>query len=124
MVIPIIPYFSKMTRESKTAKAERLLRSGRGDPLWATVVMLQERVKYLERQLRRGEKTQAELQEEISALEEEVRQLTSRYTSSSRCRELEAENQKLRHQVKSLQHQLGVYRDPFLERTFSTYEML
>ena len=113
-----------MTRESKTAKAERLLRSGRGDPLWATVVMLQERVKYLERQLRRGEKTQAELQEEISVLEKEVRQLTSRYTSSSRCRELEAENQKLRRQVKSLQHQLGVYRDPSLERTFSTYEML
>ena len=116
--------FIIMTRESKTDKAQRLLRSGRIDPLWATVTTLQERVKYLERVMRRGEKTKAKLQEEISALEEEVRELTSRSTDSARCKELVEENLKLRRKVKSLRHQLGIYRESALERTYSSIELL
>lgn len=113
-----------MTRESKTNKAQRLLRSGRTDPMWATITILQERVKYLERVVRRGEKTQEELQGEISSLEEEIRSLTAVGTSAARCRELEEENQKLRRRIKHLRFQLGHYREPSLERTYSTYDLL
>ncbi len=88
------------------------------------IITLQERVKYLERVVCCDEKTKAELQEEISALEEEVRELTSRSTDSARCKELVEENLKLRRKVKTLRHQLGIYREPALERTYSSIELL
>lgn len=124
-VFLIFPFIS-MPRETRTAKAQRLTRSGRMDPLWATVITLQERVKYLERQIRRGERSQADLQEEIHQLEREVERLASRSSTSTRIRELELENQNLRQRVGRLGVllvQLGVPIPAPLDRTFSSLEL-
>jgi chromosome segregation ATPase len=115
-----------MTRETKTAKTERLLRSGRIDPNWATITLLQERVKYLERQIRRGEKTKTEMEGEINRLEEEIDRLSSQSTPTERVRELELENQNLRQHVFNLCRQLlqlGIRTAPPLDRTFSSLEL-
>jgi chromosome segregation ATPase len=115
-----------MPRENKLVKVNRLTRSGRMDPLWATVVTLQERVKYLERQIRRGERSKANLTEEIRRLKEEVERLSSQRTSSQQLRELELENQNLRRQVARLGNLLVQLRIPIptpLERTFSSFDL-
>jgi predicted RNase H-like nuclease (RuvC/YqgF family) len=113
-----------MPRETKYAKQGRSTRSGRSDPLWETIVLLQERVKFLERQIRRSEKSKAVLEEEIGTLRQEVELLASRPSSSIRMRELELENQNLRRQVVRLGQMLVQLRVtvpvPF-DRTFSSH---
>jgi predicted RNase H-like nuclease (RuvC/YqgF family) len=121
---PLFP--TNMPRETKITKVNRLTRSGRMDPLWATVVTLQERVKYLERQIHRGERSKADLEEEIRRLEEEVERLSSQRTTSQQLRELELENQNLRRQVARLGNLLVQLRIPIpapLDRTFSSLDM-
>lgn len=114
-----------MPRETKHAKQVRSTRSGRSDPLWETVVLLQERVKYLERQIRRGERSRVVLEEELRILQHEVELLSSRPASSVRMRELELENQNLRQQVARLGillTQLGISVPVPLDRTFSSQD--
>ena len=114
-----------MPRESRRAKQVRLTRSGHSDPLWETVVLLQERAEYLERQIRRGERSRAVLEEELRALHQEVELLASRPVASVRMRELELENQNLRQQVVQLGRlliQLGVPVPVPFNRTFSSQD--
>jgi chromosome segregation ATPase len=115
-----------MPRESLVKKAGRLTRSGLRDPLWETVVTLQERARYLERQVRRGERTRESLQEEIRRLEVDVERLASQGTSSIRERTLELENHNLRRRVAQLVQALrllGVTIPVPLERSFSTFNV-
>ena len=112
-----------MTRESFYAKRLRLLRSTGLDPLWETVLLLQERVKFLERQIRRGERSKEVLEEEIRSLQQEVELLALRPVSSTHMRELELENQNLRRQMVHLGQmlvQLHVSIPVPFDRTFSS----
>jgi len=115
-----------MPRESLVKKAGRLTRSGLRDPLWETVVTLQERASFLERQVRRGERTKESLQEEIRRLEVDVERLASQGTSTIRERALEQENQNLRRRIAQLiqaMRLLGVPVPVPLERAFSSFNI-
>jgi hypothetical protein len=69
-----------MPRENRLTRAARLTRSGRREPLWETVIFLQETVKKLGRQLRHGEKTQEEIRLEL----QDVQNRLEVYISSER----------------------------------------
>lgn len=111
--------------ESKRKQVQRLTRSNNRDPMWETLYSLQERVKYLERQLRRSEKTQAELEEEIQDLEAEIARLP-RTATRERVRELELRNLNLSHEVARLRGILrrqNIPAPPPLNRTFSSFQL-
>ena len=116
-----------MPRETKHAKQVRLTRSGRSDPLWETIILLQERGRYLERRIRSGERSRLELEAEIRSLQQEVERLSSRVSFSVRERELELENQNLHRQLvrlRQLLFQLGIPVTASLDRTYSSRDFL
>jgi hypothetical protein len=94
--------------------------------MWETIALLQDRIKFLERQIRRGERSREVLEEEVRTLQVEVEQLSSRPTPSVQMRELELENQNLRRQVVRLGQllvQLGIRIPVPFERTFSSLDL-
>ncbi len=104
----------------------RLTRSQGKDAMWETVALLQDKIKFLERQIRRGERSREVLEEEVRILQVEVEQLSSRPTPSVQIRELELENQNLRRQVVRLGQllvQLGIPVPVPFERTFSSLNL-
>jgi hypothetical protein len=117
-----------MPREGRLRRAARLTRSGQRDPLWETVILLQETVKLLGRQVRRGEKSLEEANTEIRELNwqvEEQYRIFSARALSVRNRELELEVLNLRNRIRQLE---GILNDdllgipPAFERTFSFRE--
>lgn len=113
-----------MPRENRNAKAVRLTRSGLKDPSWETIVLLQERVKVLERQVRRGERSKV-LEIEVSKLKEELNTLRDARSLFCRNRDLELENLNLRSRVSRLEEllrTLGASAPAPLDRSFSTFE--
>jgi hypothetical protein len=107
--------------ESRISQTRRLTRSGRVDPLWSTIIFLQERVNFLERQVRRGGRSLREVENERQRLFEEVERLSSH----GRLRELELENENLRREVLVLRIRLVHLnaRAPIpFNRTFSSFD--
>jgi hypothetical protein len=113
-----------MPRENRNARAARLTRSGLKDPSWETIVLLQERVRVLERQVHRGERSRA-LEVEVSRLKRELGTLRDSRSLFCKNRELELENLNLRDRVSRLEellHMLGASVPAPLDRSFSTFE--
>src|SRR3954470_17595768 len=96
-----------MPRDTRISRAARQTRSGLKDPSWVTIVTLQERVRILERLVRRGEKSKA-LQLEVSSLKEKLESLQDARALFSHNRELELENLNLRNSVSRLEQLLQV----------------
>src|SRR4051794_37029023 len=95
-------FLSKMPRENRNARAVRLTRSGLKDPSWETIVLLQERVRVLERQVHKGERSKV-LEIEVSRLKRELETLKDTRSLFCRNRELELENLNLRGRVSRLE---------------------
>jgi hypothetical protein len=118
------PFYSKMPRENRNARAVRLTRSGLKDPSWETIVLLQERVRVLERQVHRGERSKT-LEVEVSRLKGKLETLRDARSLFCRNRELELENLNLRGRVSRLEVLLGMLGASVpapLDRSFSTFE--
>jgi hypothetical protein len=114
-----------MPRENRISRVGRLTRSGLRDPIWETIVILQERVKVLERQVRRGEKSKLALEEEVQGLRLEVDRFQDRRALFVQNRELELENFNLRNSVSRLEQLLTQLQIPIpapLNRSFSAFE--
>jgi FtsZ-binding cell division protein ZapB len=113
-----------MPRDNRILKTIRQTRSGLKDPSWETIVVLQERVKFLERQVRRGKRSNL-LQLEVSSLKEKLECLQDAAALHSQNRELELENLNLRNRVSRLEQllqMLGTSVPAPLDRSFSTFE--
>ena len=107
------------------SKAARLTRSGLRDPSWETIVTLQERVRILECQVRRGERSKA-LELEVKRLKEELESLRDARALHIQNREFELENQNLRNRIVRLEQllrMLGSSVPAPLDRTFSSFEL-
>jgi predicted nucleic acid-binding Zn-ribbon protein len=104
-----------MPREGRLRRAARLTRSGQRDPLWETVVFLQETVKKLGRQLRRGEKTLEEANLEIQELNEQVEEQFRIFSA----RALHIRNRELELQVTNLRNRIRQLEDLLSESFFS-----
>ena len=91
-----------MPRENRNTRAVRLTRSDLKDPSWETIVLLQERVKVLERQVHRGERSKA-LEIEVSKLKRELETLRDARSLFCRNRDLELENLNLQSKVSHLE---------------------
>jgi hypothetical protein len=114
-----------MPREGRLRRSARLTRSGQRDPLWETVVFLQETVTLLGHQVRRREKSLEEANTEIRELnwqvEEQFRVFSAR-TLHIRNRELELEILNLRNRIRQLEgvlNNIPLVIPPAFERTFS-----
>ena len=113
-----------MPREHRITRASRLTRSGLKDPSWEIIVLLQERVRVLERLVRRGERSKV-LELEVSKLKTELETLRDARSLHSRNRELELENLNLRNRVSRLEellHMLGTSAPASFDRSFPTFE--
>ena len=114
-----------MPRENRISRVGRLTRSGLRDPIWETIVILQKRVKVLERQVRREEKSKLALEEEVQGLRLEVDRFQDRRALFVQNRELELENFNLRNSVSRLEQLLTQLQIPIpapLNRSFSAFE--
>ena len=113
-----------MPRENHSSRAGCLTRSGLRDPSWETIVLLQERVRVLERQVRRGERSRA-LGQEVLRLRTLVETLHDSHSLFVRSRELELENLNLRNRVSRLEGLLGLHGIPApapFDRSFSSFQ--
>ena len=114
-----------MPRENCLARAARLTRSGRRDPLQETIVYLQETIKKMGRQLCRDEKTLEEINLEFQDLKEQLEeqiQATSERALHIRNRELELQVTNLRNRICLLEDlllEVDTTAPPPLDRTFS-----
>jgi hypothetical protein len=117
-----------MPRENRITRTARLTRSGRRDPSWETIVFLQESVKKLTRQLRRGEQTRRAIGLELQKVKEELEWWTLSFslgTLRTLNQEVELENSNLRNRIRFLEGLLDLDGDlpPPLDRTFSSLEL-
>ena len=113
-----------MPRENRSSRANCLTRSGLRDPSWETIILLQERVRVLERQVFRGERSRI-LQQEVSRLRAELETLQDAHTLFLRNRELELTNLNLRNRISRLDGLLNLLGAPVpapFDRSFSTFE--
>lgn len=113
-----------MPRENRMSKVARLTRSGHKDPSWETIVVLQERVKILERLARRGERSKA-LKEEVTKLKADLEKLSDARALHCRNGKLELENLNLKNRVARLEELLQLLGTPApapFDRSFSTFE--
>src|SRR5947207_13581582 len=91
-----------MPCENCITRTARLTRSGRRDPSWETIVFLQESVKKLTRQLRRGEQTRRAIGLELQKVKEELEWWTLSFslgTLRTLNQEVELENSNLRNRI-------------------------
>ena len=95
-----------MPRENRITRTARLTRSGRRDPSWETIVFLQESVKKLTRQLRRGEQTRRAIGLELQKVKEELEWWTLSFslgTLRTLNQEVELENSNFRNRIRFLE---------------------
>lgn len=114
-----------MPRENTAARAIRLTRSGRRDPTWETIILLQERVKILERQLRRCEKNRTSLLTEVLELRTDLNLLQDGREIQLENKELRLRNQNLKTRIDHLEQlltQAGGSVPIALDRSFSHFD--
>lgn len=112
-----------MPRENRLSRNARLTRSGLRDPSWETIILLQERVRVLERQVRQGNRFRV-LGPEVERLRRELEILQDARSLHNFNRELELENLNLRNRVSRLEGLLRLLGNPApapFNRSFSSF---
>ena len=112
-----------MPRENRLSRTVRLTHSGLRDPSWEIIILLQERVRILERLVRHGERLRT-LEPEIERLRGELEALRDVRSLHSHNRELELENLNLRNRVSRLEGLLRLLNNPVpapFDRSFSSF---
>ena len=117
-----------MPRENRNQRAARLTRSGRRDPIFEALVVLQERIRVLERQVRQVERGRDILDQELQRMRvtySTLRRATQAHVLYQENRDLTLRIYNLQNQVDNmgaLLFQIGVTVPNPFERSFSAFD--